>query len=176
MLKTRISIIAVVMVFSSCKKEIQRNNEISKIRLLTGTCYGRCPVQVIEIDENLTVKYIGEEDAERKGYFIGKINKKTWDSINIKLENAHYKQLDTVYSHSVDDPSTILEITYGTHFKTIRAQFTSLPENMQILYEWLITKIEKTPLEKTQDTIGFNRKDIHLMYPPPIGDWEEESK
>ena len=134
---------------------------------MTGFCFGNCPMQIIEVDSSLTIKYHGEENAKRRGFYIGKITEANWDSINAKFEKIKYKELDSVYDHSVDDPPTYSEIKYNNKIKKIKAQSASLPEEVRKTYYWLIDLCDSTKLEKTKDTLDFNREYLKLMYPPP---------
>lgn len=160
-------IFLIFLFLSSCKNVEKRKNEINKITLLTGMCFGTCPVQTIEIDSSLTIKYHGMEYAKRKGYFIGKISAECWDSINMKFEKIHYKELDTLYDHSVDDPPTHLIVDYLNKSKTIRGQSASLPEEVIKTYHWLIELTEKQKLIKTNDSLHFEKDNIRFMLPPP---------
>lgn len=107
------------------------------------------------------------EYAKRKGYFIGKISAECWDSINMKFEKIHYKELDTLYDHSVDDPPTHLIVDYLNKSKTIRGQSASLPEEVIKTYHWLIELTEKQKLIKTNDSLHFEKDNIRFMLPPP---------
>lgn len=151
----------------SCNETKKRNNEIKKITLFTGLCYGTCPIQIIEVDSSLTIKYHGEKYAEREGYYKGKITETDWNTINEKFEKIKYKDLDTLYERSIDDPPTYIEIKYGNKVKKIRAQSASLPEEVEKTYYWLIDFCNKTELEKTTDTLVFETEDLIYMYPPP---------
>lgn len=163
-----LSFIALIsLLIFGCNDIKKRNNEINKITLLTGLCFGECPVQSIEIDSSLTLKYHGIENADRQGYYIGKITHQDWDSINLKFEKIGYKELDSVYEHSVDDPPTYLEIRYNNKIKKVRAQSASLPDEVEKTYYWLFELCKKINLEKTNDSLIFEKENLHLMYPPP---------
>ena len=151
----------------SCKNIEKRNNEITKISVTTGLCYGTCPVQTVEIDSSLIVKYHGMEYAKRKGYYIGKITPKVWDSINSRFEKIKYKELDSVYDNSVDDPPVYLKIYFKNKIKIIRAQSASLPEEVEKTYRWLIEVVQSVKLNKTNDTLNFEKEHLKFMYPPP---------
>ena len=159
----------------SCKNIEKRNNEINKISLTTGLCYGTCPIQTVEIDSSLTVKYHGMDYAKHKGYYIGKITPKVWDSINSRFEKIKFKELDSVYSHSVDDPPVYLKIYHKNKIKRVRAQSASLPEEVEKTYLWLIDVAESVKLNKTNDTLNFEKEGLNLMYPllpPPPPKWK----
>jgi hypothetical protein len=165
--KTLLLFLVSISLFSSCKNKEKRNNEITKISITTGLCYGTCPVQTIEIDSSLTVKYHGMEYAKRKGYYVGKISLKNWDSINSRFEKIKYKELDSVYDNSVDDPPIYLKIYFQNKIKTIRAQSSSLPEEVRETCYWIIKATENLKLSKTNDTLNFENKHLKFMYSPP---------
>lgn len=166
-MKKYILLILILFTLISCKEKKKRNNEIKKITLCTGHCFGTCPIQYIEIDSSLLLKYYGEENAKRVGFYMGKISEVDWDTINIRFEKINYKELDTFYEESVDDPPTYLEIKYGNNIKKIRAQFASLPENVINTYYWLINFCNETKLEKTNVKTSFELEKLKYIYPPP---------
>jgi hypothetical protein len=151
----------------SCKNIEKKNNEITKISITTGLCYGTCPIQTVEIDSSLIVKYHGMEFAKRKGYYTGKIKPTDWDSINFRFEKIKYKQLDSVYDYSVDDPPIYLKIYHNNKIKVIRAQSSSLPREVKKTFYWIIDMAKSVKLYKTNDTLNFEKEHLKLMYPIP---------
>lgn len=81
--KTGITI-ALFLLSACCTKE-HRNNEITKIEIATGGCFGPCQYTALSIDSSLTYKYYGGEILSRtnrpedkfkiEGYYTGKINR-----------------------------------------------------------------------------------------------------
>jgi hypothetical protein len=61
-------IIIILTLLFGCSNSHTRENEIKRIVFATGGCYGQCPVQVIDIDNALTVKYHGIKYTERMGF------------------------------------------------------------------------------------------------------------
>lgn len=162
----KLIVLIFISIFFSCKNQEKRKNEITKIYIATGLCYGHCPVQTVEIDSSLTVKYHGKEYAKHKGFYIGKITPEVWDSINARFEKIKYKELDSVYDHSVDDPPVYLKISYNNQVKKIRAQSASLPDEVGKTYHWVITIAENAKLKSTNDTLDFENDNFKFMYPP----------
>ena len=152
-----IIILALSIIFSFCtKKAEKRNNEITRIVFATGGCYGHCPIQVIDMDSSLKFKYQGLEYSKYIGYYEGKINQELWDSLNIELERINYNQLDTIYSHSVDDLSTEIYIYHKNGVKHIYAQSLSLPKNVENFYEWFLERIQKLEMKSTNNEFNFH--------------------
>jgi hypothetical protein len=147
-------------------KNHKRNNEINRIVFATGGCYGTCPIQSIDFDSNLTFKYHGVKYTDKKGYYIGTMTNGFWDTLNMKLESINYKQLDTVYNHSVDDLSTEIFIYYNDKVKHIYGQSSSLPDSVMTVYNWLLNSIRTLDSKPTQDSLTFSTT-IQIILPPP---------
>jgi hypothetical protein len=168
-MKTSILIFLIIIASTfSCNyksKKSHRQNEIYKIVFATGGCFGECPLQVFSIDSNLTIKYHGIKYTENKGFYIGKIERALFDTINIKFENVNYKELESIYDGTVDGLSTELYIYYGDKMKHITSPLSDLPDTVQVLYNWLMTKQKKFVLTKTNDSLKF---ETYIENGPPI--------
>ena len=154
-LKLTLSFTILTLFFSCDNNKTRKQNEIQRVVFATGGCFGNCPVQVIDIDSSLIVKYHGIKYTDNTGYFIGNITAEFWDSLNIKLEKANYKQLDSSYEHSVDDLSTEIYIYYNNKVKHIHGQSSSLPDSVMKVYQWLITEIKQFKMKQTEDSLNF---------------------
>ncbi len=140
----------------SCKSEFEkRNNEINRIVFATGGCYGSCPIQVIDIESSLSYKYQGLANSNYIGFYEGNITQGFWDTLNIKLENINYKDLDSIYDHSVDDLSTEVYIYYNNGVKHIDAQSSSLPEDVFNVYNWFLMSIKNLKMNPTNKEFTF---------------------
>ena len=133
----------------------RRTNEIKRIVFATGGCYGTCPIQVIDIDSTLILKYHGIAYTDKKGFYTGIVTSGFWDTLNIKLEGINYKKLATVYDHSDDDLSTEIFIYYKDNVKHIYGQSASLPDSVMAVYDWLLNSIRTFELKTTQDSLNF---------------------
>ena len=167
MKRTTILLIVIATTFSCNDKSLkfQRQNEIYKIAFATGGCYGECPIQVFSTDSSLIVKYQGIKYTDHNGSYIGRIDRTLFDTINIKFENVNFKQLDTIYSGTVDDLSTEMFIYYGAKIKRITSPLSDLPDSVQVLYNWLLKTQKKFVLAKTKDSLKFETK-IEKGLPP----------
>ena len=55
--KLRIQLLTVLIaiyLLTACKEREQLINEITKIEVATGSCFGTCPLTVVSIDSSLT--------------------------------------------------------------------------------------------------------------------------
>lgn len=143
-----------------------RDNEINRIAFATGGCFGTCPIQYIEIDNTLNFKYHGIQFTEKKGFYIGVVTQGFWDTLNMKFESIHYKQLNEVYDNSVDDLSTEIFIYYNDKVKHIKGQFSSLPDNVMSVYNWLLKSIKTFDFKPTQDSLVISTL-LEKPKPPP---------
>jgi len=138
------------------RKNSERENRIRRIVFATGGCFGPCPTQVYDIDSSLSVKFKGVENTDFKGFHRGNVTQDFWDSLNIKFEGIDYKQLDSAYNQTVDDLSTELIIyDENNKIKYIYAQSSSLPDSVENVYNWLLKRLDRIKLTKTQDSLTF---------------------
>jgi hypothetical protein len=151
---------------SACHKQERRKNEIAKIELATGDCYGKCRHAALRIDSALNYIYFGGEHADKEGYYKGKISQAMWDTLNKKLEQVHFKQLDTTYRQSVDDQTVEFIIYYAQKVKHIRAQSGSLPDSVGRVFYWIADTYKSVKLIPTQDEIRFTTKAQDPLIPP----------
>lgn len=150
-----IIIISILVLFFGCDSKHGRQNEIKRVVFATGGCFGECPIQAIDIDSSLAVKYHGVQFTDSVGFFIGNISTDSWDSLNIMIENINYKELDSSYENSIDDLSTEIYIYYNNSVKHITGQSASLPDSVLTVYRWLMTEIKKLKIQPSKDTLTF---------------------
>lgn len=139
----------------ACNKPINRNNEITKIELATGDCFGECPLTVVSVDSTLTYKFYGGQYAKKKGYYTAHISQGLFDTLIIKLMSINYKQLNTSYEHSVDDQSLELIVHYQNKVKHVRAQSSSLPDSVSKVFYFLANTYKAVKLTQIKDSIRF---------------------
>lgn len=171
---------------SACHKKKRRNNDITKIEVSTGDCFGPCQLTAVSIDSSLTYNYYGgetpftepvQDTVKLRGYFTGKVSKAFWDTLNIKLDQIKYQQLDSVYQHSVDDQSLEVLIYYNGKTKHIRAQSASLPDNVRKVIYWIASSYKKVRIIPVKDSIIFHTTEQQpfkvqidlkdVKFPPP---------
>jgi hypothetical protein len=128
----------------SCSHRTERRqNEIHKIVFAAGGCYDYCPIQVIDIDSSLLVKYHGVKHTNKLGFYRGKVSNVFWDSLKTKLTRIDYQQLDSTYEYKVDDLSTEIYIYYGNNqVKHVYGDESLLPSNVRTVYSWIFQSIK----------------------------------
>ncbi len=141
-----------------CTRQSQTKNQISKIELATGDCFGECAHSVVYIDSSLTYKFYGGEYADKKGYYDGKISQAMWDTLNNKLERIRLRQLDTSYAHTVDDQSIELFVNSNGKVKHIVAQDGSLPDSVAKVIYWLANSHKLVKLKKSNSKFKFRTR------------------
>ncbi|QEC78232.1 DUF6438 domain-containing protein [Mucilaginibacter ginsenosidivorax] len=166
----------ILFFLAACNKQSGRNNEITKIEIATGGCFGPCQSTVVSIDSSLSYKYWGgglsfilPSDTGKKekllGYYSAKISRAFWDTLNMKLEHISYKHLDTIYQHSVDDQSLEVFIHYGNKVKRIKAQSASLPDGVGEVLYYIIRSYKIVKPKPTRDTFRF--ESVQRPFPAP---------
>jgi hypothetical protein len=162
----------VILAFSvSCNnyKRNSRQNDIKRIVFATGGCFGTCPIQAIDMDSSLTIRYHGIRYTDSIGFYTGITSIEFWDSLNIKFEGMNYSKLDSSYEQSVDDLSTEIYIFYNDNkIKHIYGQSASLPDSVMSVYKWLMKSIEQMKFTKVKDSLSFPTIiEKPLPIPPP---------
>jgi hypothetical protein len=185
-MKSSLIFLLSIAFLSSCDRSVKRKNEITKIEIATGGCFGPCQSTVVSIDSSLNYRYFGGDtyftlplyavSGKLKGYYSGKISQGFWDTVNIKLEHINYKQLDSSYQHSIDDQSLEVFIHYGNKIKHIKAQSASLPDSIAHVFYYVINSYKSVKPKSTKDTFNFESTtqrpipmpNIHMVkFPPP---------
>ncbi|EHQ27650.1 DUF6438 domain-containing protein [Mucilaginibacter paludis] len=186
-MKQYLTLLLLIAFLSSCDKHWQRQNEITKIEIATGGCFGPCQSTIVSIDSSLDYKYFGgdtyftlppdaENNGKLKGYYSTRISAEFWDTLNIKLESINYKKLDTLYQHSVDDQSLEVFIHYNNKIKHIKAQSASLPDSVAHVFYYLSNSYKFIKPKSTKDIFRFESEsqrprpmpNVHnFKFPPP---------
>lgn len=163
---TRIAAVPILVALFSCSnKPTARSNELERIVLATGGCYGTCPIMAMEVDSSLSYKFYGLEYTDSVGYYAGKVPRLFWDSVNVMFENINYRQLDTSYQHSVDDLSIEAVLYFDNQQKHIHAQSHSLPDSVRQVFYWLMDSYKTLTLAK--DSSGGDSLKLRIPIPPP---------
>ncbi|WP_158828491.1 DUF6438 domain-containing protein [Mucilaginibacter lacusdianchii] len=141
-----------------------RQNEITKIEVATGNCFGPCQRIAISIDSTLAYKSYGgpvsfqtppDRDRILEGYYVGRISRTLWDALNVNLEKIHYQQLRTSYKHVDDDQSVEVIIHYQGKVKHIKAKFACMPDSVHRVFYSIAESYRQVNLKLVKDTILF---------------------
>jgi hypothetical protein len=165
--KTSMQLFAAIIALyflSACHKQEPRKNEISKIELATGNCFGPCQRTAISIDSTLAYKFYGGglsfplppgKDSIVSGYYNGQISQKLWDTLNDRLTKIHYQQLDTSYQEIADAQSVEVVIRYNGRIKHIKTQYASMPDSVRQVFHWIAESYRQVKLKPIKDSIQF---------------------
>jgi hypothetical protein len=163
-MRLKISSLFLVVLATACHS---RNNEIIKVEMVTGYCFGTCRPTVTIVDSALHYQFYGGEvihfkiepqpKGELVGYYKAKVSRKFWDSLTTKLDDINYKWLDTTYTHTIDDQSLEIFIWYNNKVKHIRAQSASLPGNVRETLYWIGNSYKTVKPSATRDTFKFGK-------------------
>lgn len=160
------------LIIASCNSDKSNNirkNHITKVCFATGGCFGPCPFLAFEIDSSLNYKFFGGKYSTTTGFFKGRVSQEFWDTLNIKFEHINYKQLDTLYEHSIDDLSIETILHFDNKQKHIYAQSASLPDSIMTVFSWLMKSCKNIALIKITDgdTLFETKIQNPLLMPPP---------
>ena len=153
----------------SSPKSSPRNNEITKVGLATGGCYGQCPFLSVEVDSSLSYKFYGGEYAKKEGYYQGQVSQAFWDSLNVLFEWADHRSFQEP-NWIVDDAMVFEFVIHHCdtvrHFRLPAVDVFALPgeeltrddiriQRMQHVLRWLMHSYTDLQLEPVKDTLQF---------------------
>jgi hypothetical protein len=160
-MKTRLLLITLMAILISCKKHVPRNNEITRVEVATGGCFGPCQYTALSIDSSLELKYYGGHllpDRWRKtlqGYYDAKVSRGFWDTLNMKLEHIKYKKLDTARNWVIDSQDFEIIIHYDRGVKHIRFTGDSFPDSVETVFRWIDSSYRTVVLHHIKGPIQF---------------------
>jgi hypothetical protein len=130
-----------------CKKPVPRNNEITKVEVARGWCFGPCQFTALRVDSSLRLQYFGGHllpsalpGSQRKtlqGYYEAKVSRGFWDTLNMKLEHIKYKKLDTARNWVDDSQDFEIIIHYDRRVKHIKFTGASFPDSVETVFRWI---------------------------------------
>ena len=125
-------ILILTVFFLSCSTN--RNNTIINRVLISyesGSCYGKCAVFIIKLNENKTIEYQGLKNVEKIGKYTAKISVNDFNDIEKLISKVDLKSIDSVYtSNSTDLHLRILNINYNNQIKKILL-FDNIPSDLK---------------------------------------------
>ena len=164
-----------IILLVACKKPAGRNNEITKIELERSGAWADFGAS-ISIDTSLNYKYFGDYGDVKQGYFIGKVNRKFWDTLNQKFAHVKFKALP------VSDNISAVDINYfeliihwkGGKQRILRA-WDGRSDSVLNVIKWLDTSYKAVQLHHIKSPIKFEttfhnlpKPAIdHVNFPPP---------
>lgn len=128
-ISTKALLIAVPLLFISCKQTIKKNSqsksEITEVLTLEKTeCFGQCPIYKFSIYSDLTCKISPTRFAIVKSLSQSTVSQSEIDEILEFAKQIKFWSLEDEYDNkSVSDlPATILTINNNNQSKTIRSR------------------------------------------------------
>ncbi|MEN3040949.1 MAG: DUF6438 domain-containing protein [Bacteroidia bacterium] len=105
-------------------------------------CYGRCPIDKVELLPDGTVKYEGQRFVSRMGIYVRRLSDKEIEKVRRMLIEGKFDVYQEVYDnpHITDLPSLILTYQMGSRKKRILCRMDcppELPEKIETLRAFL---------------------------------------
>ena len=145
----------------ACHRPVEQKNEITKIEIATGYCFGHCQKTAVSIDSGLNYKYYGGDGDEGDysgwipdsaaaykksrlhGYYSGKISKTFWDTLNNRMNSIYYQRMDTAYIPANDDQLLEIIIHYKGKIKRITGSLLGLRPKETAVFGWIINSYKE---------------------------------
>lgn len=156
----------VCLIFVSCNQK----KEIKKLGIYYIGCLGECPQFKIEIEPNGAVKYYGGYFSQKKGFYTGVIDSKTWNKIEDFLIKGDYKNLKRSYYLSTDEEMNVeLVIESEKVKKRTTGLIVHYPTEIKKLLEFVLQEVPNWKMTKTKDSLNFDFISDDYMEPkfPP---------
>jgi hypothetical protein len=162
-MKTTKSILTIglILSFVSCGETIKNKEKglhtIQKVTIAFSGygCEGTCPFKAFSIDQKLGASYYGGPNADKSGYFKGKLTQTIWDSVQIRFDKIYSDGIDTTEYSKTDHPDVELYITTNSNRKYFKKNTGEIiRHDLDILY-WFIDLASKTSSLKRCDTLNF---------------------
>ncbi|MCS7154102.1 MAG: DUF6438 domain-containing protein [Bacteroidia bacterium] len=115
---------------SSARASASPQRDTLYVAVVRTGCYGRCPIDKVELLPDGTVQYRGERFVERIGLYKRQLSEKEQMEIRQLLKEAKFEAYKEVYDdpHVTDLPSLILSYKMGSQSKQITCRTDCPPE------------------------------------------------
>lgn len=145
-------ILILATLFFSCSSN--RNNATNNRALISyesGSCYGKCAVFVMKINENKTIEFEGIKNVEKIGKFRTEISNNDFNEIKKLITEVDFKNIDSVYtSNSTDLQLRILNLNSNKLNKKILL-YDNVPFELKQIENKVYNIIEKYKLSKNHE-------------------------
>jgi len=146
----------------ACNRPVAQKNDIAKIEIATGYCWGHCQKTAVSIDSGLNYKYYGGDGDEGDysgwipdsaaaykksrlhGYYSSKISKAFWDTLNNRMNSIYYQRMDTAYAPASDDQRLEIIIHYNGKIKRITGSLMGFRPKVTAVFFWIINSFRET--------------------------------
>jgi len=160
---------------AACKKTAPKNYEITKIELARPSGYPDYGA-TFRIDSSLVYQYWGDYKDIKQGFFIGKISKTFWDTLNSKLNKAKFKTATPLTDVSCVDCRSYELIIYWNNHKRRFDRVSGLRQDSILAFmRWVDSSYKIISLKQIKDSIKFEvspheppkPKFKSIAFPPP---------
>jgi hypothetical protein len=153
-----------VLQFSKLNFKENENENFDKIIISKSPCFGSCPINDIEINENGEIYYYGAHYNSKNGYFKSKINSNEFNEIKESLKKTNYLNLEDKYSANWTDDQEV-SVTFvkdNKIIKTITDYGRQSPKLFRINIEPLTYLYQKLKLLENKTIKDF--QNINLRF------------
>jgi hypothetical protein len=166
LLKSIFAVVVGSFILSACLKTIRPKDQIQRIEIATSGCLKGCPVIGIQIDSLLTFRYYGGYKAKLQGFYSGVVTQGFWDTLNFKLKQINFKQLDTAQYYGIDGEVAEVIFYWGDQKRHIYKPIDGDPDAVSHTLKWVINSYNQVDLHPLKDNIKFETSYQNMK--PPI--------
>lgn len=162
----RLIIVTIIasFLFASCRStKILGDSSGVVAAIEKGSCFGKCPVYAMRIDNKGKVMYEGRRNTKKLGKYTKQLTKKELKAVVKAFEAADFMSLPNEYPSDIPDlPSTMLYYSNGTTNKEVVGKTTRPANVMQIQYmlekiadseDWLLLQAAPPQEEVTEERV-----------------------
>ncbi|WP_426670024.1 hypothetical protein ACPPVU_02020 [Mucilaginibacter sp. McL0603] len=167
--------LSILLLFIGCNKPVHRNNKITKIEFARSGAWADFGAS-ISIDSGLNYKYWGDYKSAKQKYFVGKISKGFWDTLNIKLEGIKFKTVTLGTDRGCMDCEYYeLIVHWENRTKRILRNDSQPEDSVMSVFKWLDRSHNILKLREVKDSIKFEDRTHFVLkqsiksikFPPP---------
>jgi len=141
--------------------------KIDTIEFSNSLCYGSCPAIAMKIDKGLNYEFWGGENADKKGFYKGKITKEQFDAFEKLIRIANIEGNDSEYFPPIDAPYVELIIDYNIgKTKKFWGYMNDFPVRVKNVGLEMFDLYKSSSLDTCDCELQFEVH-LHVQAPPP---------
>jgi hypothetical protein len=152
-----------ILLFLSCMKSNHKTDEISKVELARSGAWSDYG-SAISIDSSLNYKYC--DDNFKGANFVGKIDKRFWDTLTTRLEADNFTTIDSTTDMNTFDASYFELIIHWNNKRKRIIRVGNGREPIVKLCSWLDSSYKKVHLSRINQPIKFESEFQKKRRPP----------
>ncbi len=157
----------VIIFISACHKPAIRKNEINKIEIATAGGIRHYPVFGIIIDSTLSYRYYGSYYSKPQGYYEGKVTQAFWDTLNIKLKQINFKEIETSKYFGMDEEVIDAVFYWDRQRRHVFKPLFDDGNNEEKVFRWILNSYKTIQLSKSIDSAKFAATFQYILPEPP---------